>query len=532
MESFTEFFKTATGFEPYPWQAEVARKILKMDRGVLLIAAETGSGKTEAVVIPGIYGGRQVIVVEPFRALVEDMVDRLSGYLEKLSMRYGVPYSLAVDYGGDTKLLECINGSCSEVATRKPFGTDVYVTTMDELIYRLLSLAIRRKASIYAALVRLGTPLVFFDEVHSYASDVGNPFITVMHEVLSISLYTPVVVASATLPDIVMNHLKVLVNRNGLKAEELKIPPRPKPYPKGLVTVDLTKGEDTILKHTLNLLLKHRTVLVRTVVPETAYSVYLHLKDLLLNVGVSANIGVIHGRMPVRDRARVFKAVKNDVRSGSEKVVLIATPAIEAGVDLDFDAGVVELTPFRSLEQTLGRVNRHYIKQSSEIVIVDVADEHWKLLEGEDYLKEVRNVLLQYKNRNPTWEEVREVLRQLDVKYTTEKLNVTNLVDAYSSPYSRLLAISFHSLFHLSGTFLDYVIAIGKEEYETRESLDVVVEVEGEPGNYLRVPVGTAKKLELRDGGKIPRNILKNHDYLKIEEDTQHSIIEAGGLII
>jgi len=530
MEGFTEFFKTATGFEPYPWQAEVARKILKMDRGVLLITAETGSGKTEATVMPGLYSGRQVIVVEPFRALVEDMVDRLSGYLEKLSMRYGVPYSLAVDYGGDTKLLECINGSCGEVATRKPFGADVYVTTMDELLYRLLSVAIRRKASIYAALVRLGTPLVFFDEVHSYTSDVGNPFITVMHEVLSIALYTPVVVASATLPDIVMNHLKALVNRNELEAEELKIPPRPKPYPKGVVTVDLSKGVDTILKHTLNLLQKHRTVLVRVVVPETAYSVYLSLKNLLLNAGVSANIGVIHGRMPVRDRARVFKAVRKDVRSGNEKVVLVATPAIEAGVDLDFDAGVVELTPYRSLEQTLGRVNRHHIKQSSEIVIVDVADEHWKLLEEGSYLKDVRDVLQQYKDRSPTWEEVRDVLKQLDVKYTNEKLSTANLVDAYTSPYSRLLATSFHSLFHLSGTLLDYVIAVGKEEYETRESLDIVVEVEGELGNYLRIPVGTAKKLDLHDY-KIPRNTLKNHDYIKIKEGTQHKIIEADGLI-
>jgi len=532
VESFAEFFKDATGFEPYRWQAEVAAKILRMDRGILVMTAETGSGKTEAVVIPGLYAGRQVLVVEPFRALVEDMTNRLAKYLERLSMRYGIPYSLAVDYGGDTKLLECANGFCTEVATKKPFGADVYVTTMDELLYRLLSVAIERKASLYAALVKFGTPLVFFDEMHSYASEVGNPLVTVMHEAISLALYTPVVIASATLPDVVADHIKVLAERNGLAVEEFRAPPRQKPYPKGLVTVDMSRGTDAILKHALDLLQRHRTVLVRTVVPEIAYEVYMGLISSLKKLGVEANVGIIHGRMPVRDRTYVFKAVKSDIEHSDEKVVLVATPAIEAGVDLDFDAAVVELTPFRSLEQTLGRVNRHYKKRDSEIVIVDVDDDHWKLLEEEGYLKEVRDILSQYVGRTATWEQIRDYIKQLDAKYTADKLSFANLVDAYSSPYSRLLAVSFHSLFHLNGTLLDYVVAVGREEYNTRGSLDVLVEVENELGNYLRIPVRIAEKMGLRDGDKIPRSMLKKHDYLKIERNTIHTKARADGLVM
>jgi len=531
-EEFKEFFKDVTGFEPYPWQVDVARLVLDMDKGVLLLRAETGGGKTEAVVLPGLYSGRQVLVVEPYRALVEDMVDRLAEYLEKLSKRYGVPYSLAVDYGGDTKLLECVSGSCSEVYTRKPFGADIYVTTMDELLYRLLSVAIERKASLYATLVRLGTPLVFFDEMHSYTSDVGNPFVTVMHEAVSLALYTPVVIASATLPDIVATHIKTVEERNGLLVKEYIAPPRPKRYSKGLVRFDPAKGDDAIVNHVLSLLRKHRTILARTILPETAYSVYCKLVTALQSTDAVVNIGIIHGRMPVRDRAKVFKAVREDVRSGSEKVVLVATPAIEAGVNLDFDATVLELTPYRSLEQTLGRVNRYYEKSGSEIIIVDVDAGHWKILEDESYLDEARSILSQYTSKAVEWEQVRGELKQLDDKYTSGKLSIANLIDAYSSPYSRLLAISFHSLFHLNGTLLDYVVSVSRDEYETRESLDVVVEVENEPRNYLRVPPGIARKLGIRDGDKIPESMLKDHDYVRIEKYVVHRKVRARGLIM
>jgi len=57
---------------------------------------------------------------------------------------------------------------------------------------------------------------------------------------------------------------------------------------------------------------------------------------------------------------------------------------------------------------------------------------------------------------------------------------------------------------------------VGRDEYDTRESLDVLVEVENKPGNYLRIPIGIAGKIGLRNGDKIPRSMLKNHDHLKI----------------
>lgn len=158
-------------------------------------------------------------------------------------------------------------------------------------------------------------------------------------------------------------------------------------------------------------------------------------------------------------------------------MVLAATLVIEAGVDLDFDAGAIELTPCRSLEQTMGRINRKH-ERDSKVVIVDALDEGWKLLEEEEYLREARERLKKsIAMSGAYWEDISQALKELDEKYTGQKLSAHNLVDAYGSPYSKMLATSLYSLFHLEGTFLEHLLTLSKKEYESRGALDIIAEV-------------------------------------------------------
>lgn len=531
-EGFRRFFAVATGFrEPYPWQVSVAKEILGMGRGIFFLSAETGAGKTEAVAVPALYRARQLIVVEPFRALVEDMADRFRKMLGRLSRALHTPYTLGLDYGGEHVVYEITEAGERQVVTRKPFGVDVLVTTMDEMLYRLLSVGPKRKASLYATLVRLGTPIVFFDEGHSYSTEVMNPLVTVLHEALSISLYSPVVIASATLPEQLKSHMKLLAERNRVPIKELVAPPREKKTRKAELELHLDrKGYKEIARYTLKLVgHEFKTILVRTITPKTAYSVY---SELLKWRGVFSDysIGILHGRMPVRDRAEVFRAVKEDMESG-KKVILVATPAIEAGVDLDFDAGVLELTPYRSLEQTLGRINRHYTKPDAKVVVVGVDEATWEILAPREYLDEVRSVL-KVVGGECLWGNVRWKLKKIDEKYTGDQLSAPSLLDAYDSPYSKLLAVSFHSLFHLEGTMMEYLLALSKDSYNTRGSFDITVYVEGEPGNYLRIPFYIAKKLSeqgiaVKPGGTIPQSLLTSHDYTGAERT-----VKARGLVV
>jgi len=124
------------------------------------------------------------------------------------------------------------------------------------------------------------------------------------------------------------------------------------------------------------------------------------------------------------------------------------------------------------------------------------------------------------------------MLKDLDEKYTKHLLSTASLLDMYDDPYSRLLAVSFYSLFHLEGTMLEYLVALSKDTYETRGTLDIVVEVE--PENYLRVPSYIANKImekkgiELHDRETIPSTLLISHDYIRRTGEK----IEARGLII
>jgi CRISPR-associated endonuclease/helicase Cas3 len=57
-------------------------------------------------------------------------------------------------------------------------------------------------------------------------------------------------------------------------------------------------------------------------------------------------------------RKEVIKNVDNSLRIG-QKVILVSTQSIEAGVDLDFDMGFRDIGPLDSIIQVAGRINRN-----------------------------------------------------------------------------------------------------------------------------------------------------------------------------
>ncbi|MEM3489794.1 MAG: CRISPR-associated helicase Cas3' [Nitrososphaerota archaeon] len=530
-DEYKEFFKLLTGFEPRDWQVEAAEKLFGLEKtgGVLILRAGTGSGKTEASVLPGLFLSKQVIIVEPYRALIEDMVVRFEKYLAKLSKILDVGYTLGVDFGGRHYIYECAKNECRERNTKKPFGADVLITTIDEMVYRILSIGTPRKASLYTSVVRSSRPVVFFDEAHSYTNEAFNPMVTLVHLTASLSMYAPVVIATATLPKSVEEHLQLVAKRNGISLIKVDAPEPEKKPPKARVELDLR--ESIAEEELISFLAAHvdkyvskgfRKILVRVVKPETAYSVYT---ELLKHTIQDYSVGVLHGRMPIYDREKVYRTVRNDVIK-DEKVILVSTSVIEAGVDLDFDAGVLELTPYRSLEQTIGRVNRRYAKNNSEVTIVNTLDSTWMIMEELKYLEELRKLLAEMGSGVEWGRDLSPKLKEVDERYTKDKLSIANLVDAYSSPYSRILAVSLYSLFHLEGTFFEHLLALSKTEYETRGTLDIEVEVEGEPGNVLRIPYSTAKEFGLDSTKTVPKKLLVDHSYVRSEGK-----IEARGFI-
>lgn len=70
-------------------------------------------------------------------------------------------------------------------------------------------------------------------------------------------------------------------------------------------------------------------------------------------------VAIIHGRMAPEAKREAIKAVKEE-----KSLVLFATQAVEAGVDVSFDKLVTEVAPPHSLIQRAGRVARYGLKEN------------------------------------------------------------------------------------------------------------------------------------------------------------------------
>ena len=89
-----------------------------------------------------------------------------------------------------------------------------------------------------------------------------------------------------------------------------------------------------------------------------------HLHDALArklkNASSPPTLALVHGRFRPADRQREFRKVAGkDERGGAKDVIVVATQAVEAGVD--FSAAVLfsELAPWPSMVQRFGRANRY-----------------------------------------------------------------------------------------------------------------------------------------------------------------------------
>ncbi|BCU69399.1 DEAD/DEAH box helicase [Stygiolobus caldivivus] len=136
----------------YKFQEESVRKILGGKN--LLIISGTGTGKTEAFLIPALQfalEGRRSVLVYPTKALARDQLKRIGEFSKEIDVKVGV-------FDGDT----------SEKEREKMYSDppDILITNPD-MIHVGLSLSYR-----FRSLVR-GAELFVFDEVHTYEGVLG-----------------------------------------------------------------------------------------------------------------------------------------------------------------------------------------------------------------------------------------------------------------------------------------------------------------------------------------------------------------------
>lgn len=398
MDEIAQAYLQITGFDtPNPMQRQVWARVYEGKWGVgLLLKAPTGSGKTEAVSVPGLArGDRRLIMVYPTRSLVEDQIGRfqriLASHSKYISERM---LTLVVDTGAQSMRYAWRDGVKVDVTgnpRRHLYHGDVIITTLDKFLYRFFGFGEPGKSYIFPMRIHYGArqTLICFDEAHAY-DDVAftnfNRLVKTLYERgLDVALMT------ATMPPdfaAEFDYLdKIDFIENAANQQMLTefthrhFPQRNHPE-KWLIylptTVEPTDaGENSPVVEPIVKLAQERYALDRRFIitaerVKDAVTIYHALEGLL----IGGEVLLYHGRLTSKRRAEVYGRLL-ELEEQKRGYVLVSTSAIEVGCDLNAHVLITQLCDPERLIQRAGRCNRRQDMTDAEVIVIGDTIPKW-----------------------------------------------------------------------------------------------------------------------------------------------------------
>ena len=311
----------------------------------------------------------------------------------------------------------------------------------------------------------LANSIVILDEIQSLNDKdwtLFNDFIKFSSENLNINY----IVMSATLPKIDRISLKISSEEKSVYSIDLLDTPQ-EFYEhskfKERVVFDYNpeiNNQDKLIDE-LDIIIKEKSrILVVFNTVKDSSEIYLRLvkekkypdfKLFLLNSTI----------LPSRRREIIRRL--EDAKENKEKIILISTQSIEAGVDIDCDYGLRDLALFDSIEQVAGRINREG-KSRGTLKIFNFKDTEKNVYKGSYRLE----VMRKYGR-----EEIKNFLNHRDFSLSGEGFynKVINLINSENNDYFRKTSLDKVTK---SVRGLDYE-SLNKEDVIDQESVSVFI---------------------------------------------------------
>lgn len=400
LPSFSEFYHAVHGREPFPWQARLAREVLKQDRWPPEIGVPTGLGKTACLDIAVWWLSSQADLAPKHRTAPTRiwwvvnrrlLVDSTAAHAERLAQMLGDPASAGLIDRTKRRAVErvatrlrslwiertarpldviTLRGGIASRTPTDPARPTIILCTVPMYGSRLLFRGYGSKLrSVDAAMAGIDS-LVLLDEAH-LARHLREliPALAACHpeagDLLGRQRSRPVVISLTATGDADESE-RFKLDRN----DEAHPVVRERLDARKPLKVDLAKGNDCAkpLADAAIALTKKASApagcLVFSNTPKTARATFERLRKAL----PEAEVLLLTGLMREREAAQIRNRILDDEHgmatdrpadaSRRRHLVVVATQTLEVGADIDAEYLVTEGCGVRALTQRLGRLNR------------------------------------------------------------------------------------------------------------------------------------------------------------------------------
>jgi len=365
-------------------------ELLESDQRVFTLTAPTGAGKTFTLLdvakeIQRKKGKLGIIFALPFLSITEQVEDIITktlkvDVLSVNSKSQNERIEKAQQEYETEQNTENLKALIVENFIENTFDHPLIITTFVQLFETLLS----NRNSTLLKLPNFANRIFLIDEVQALPPRLYI-FFSAWLDAFCKRFNAYAILSTATMPDLRIPNKEEL--RNNANFEKINPQNLFRDYvcPTDLLSPIKYFNNDVFNRYIVNVIDTSQTIeSLRDKILNEESSVLIILntiqdtKDLFNALSDNGNVHLLNTHFTPEDRLKKIESIKVTLGQGKEKVILISTQLIEAGVDIDFPVVYRDLCPLPSLIQSAGRCNRNKTVDQGNVYLFQLINQKGK----------------------------------------------------------------------------------------------------------------------------------------------------------